>query len=159
ADNLKFDRLAVVQAAVPIRLNRGEMDENVLSGLALDKSKAFAGIEPLHCSLFTSRFSFRKSYLMLRLPNLIERGCGCPWSAFPVRSAGTKKGRKLVEHLATASRLQRRYKSNKRRYSIAQSCQSVQHILAAHSNALMSTVRGAIRASGGSWVNDLLLVL
>src|SRR5579872_1247052 len=111
------------------------------------------------CSLFTSRFSFRKSYLMLRLPNLIERGCGCPWSAFPVRSAGTKKGRKLVEHLATASRLQRRYKSNKRRYSIAQSCQSVQHILAAHSNALMSTVRGAIRASGGSWVNDLLLVL
>ncbi len=58
ADNLKFDRLAVVQAAVPIRLNRGEMDENVLSGLALDKSKAFAGIEPLHCSLFFVHFLF-----------------------------------------------------------------------------------------------------
>jgi hypothetical protein len=58
ADNLKFDRLAVVQAAVPIRLNRGEMDENVLSGLALDKAKAFAGIEPLHCSLFFVHFSF-----------------------------------------------------------------------------------------------------
>src|SRR4029077_6616574 len=28
------------------------MDENVLSTLALDESKALAGIEPLHCSLF-----------------------------------------------------------------------------------------------------------
>src|SRR5579885_1150923 len=58
ADNLKFDRLAVVQAAVSICLNGGEMDENVLSGLALDESKAFAGIEPLHCSLFFVHFSF-----------------------------------------------------------------------------------------------------
>ena len=58
ADNLKFDRLAVVQAAVPIRLNRGEMDENVLSALALDEAKALAGIEPLDRSLFFTHFSF-----------------------------------------------------------------------------------------------------
>jgi len=35
------------------------MDENVLAGLALDKSKSLAGIEPLHCSLFFQlSFSF-----------------------------------------------------------------------------------------------------
>ena len=28
------------------------MDENVLTGLALDEPKALAGIEPLHCTLF-----------------------------------------------------------------------------------------------------------
>jgi hypothetical protein len=81
--------------------------------------------------LFTSRFSFQKSYLMLRLPNLIERGCGYLWSAFPVRSADTKKGRKLLNNLATASRLQRRYKSNKRKHSVAQTRAFVQHVLMA----------------------------
>jgi len=35
------------------------MDENVLPGLALDESKAFAGIKPLHGSLFSQLcFSF-----------------------------------------------------------------------------------------------------
>jgi len=29
------------------------MDENVLAGLALDEPKTLAGIEPLHCSLFS----------------------------------------------------------------------------------------------------------
>ena len=28
------------------------MDENVLAGLALDESKALAGVKPLNCSLF-----------------------------------------------------------------------------------------------------------
>ena len=50
--DLKFDGLPFVQRFVSIRLNRGEMDENVLAGLALDESKAFAGIKPLHGSLF-----------------------------------------------------------------------------------------------------------
>jgi len=52
ADDFELDRLAVVQALVAIRENRGEVDENVLSGLALDESKALAGVKPLHCSLF-----------------------------------------------------------------------------------------------------------
>jgi len=28
------------------------MDENVLAALALDETKAFAGVKPLYCSLF-----------------------------------------------------------------------------------------------------------
>lgn len=58
ADDFKLDRLAVVQRLVAIRLNCGEMDENVLSALALDEAKALAGIEPLDCSLFFTHFSF-----------------------------------------------------------------------------------------------------
>jgi hypothetical protein len=55
ADNLEFNGLPLVEGAVAVRLDGGEMDENVLAALALDKSKALAGIKPLHCSLFFHR--------------------------------------------------------------------------------------------------------
>ena len=58
ADDFKLDRLAVVQRLVAIRLNRGEMHEDIFSALALDEAKAFAGIEPLDCSLFFTHFCF-----------------------------------------------------------------------------------------------------
>ena len=59
ASDLEFNRLPVVQRFVAVSLNRGEMDENVLSRLALDEPKALAGIEPLDCSLFSQLcFSF-----------------------------------------------------------------------------------------------------
>jgi hypothetical protein len=50
--DFEFNRLAVVQRLVAIRHDCGEMDENVLTAHALDESKAFAGVKPLHCSLF-----------------------------------------------------------------------------------------------------------
>lgn len=50
--HVEFDRLAFIQRFVSFRLNRGEMDENVLARLPLDESKSFAGIKPLYCSLF-----------------------------------------------------------------------------------------------------------
>ena len=53
AGYFEFNRLAFVQRLVPLRLNSGEMDENILAGLALDEPKSLAGIEPLHCSLFS----------------------------------------------------------------------------------------------------------
>jgi hypothetical protein len=56
ADDFKLDRLAVVQAPVSIRLDCGEMDENVLSGLALNEAVTLTGVEPLHCSLFFAHF-------------------------------------------------------------------------------------------------------
>jgi hypothetical protein len=61
ADNFELDRLAIVQALVSLRHDRGEVDENVLSGLALDETKALAGVKPLDCSLFFAHFiySFR----------------------------------------------------------------------------------------------------
>jgi hypothetical protein len=56
ADDFEFDRLAVIQRLVAIRLDRGKMYEYIFSGLALDETKAFAGVEPLHCSLFFAHF-------------------------------------------------------------------------------------------------------
>jgi hypothetical protein len=62
---LEFNRLAFVQRFVPLRLNRGEMYENIFAGLALNEPESFAGIEPLHCSLFFHFFSlFFLSYLV-----------------------------------------------------------------------------------------------
>lgn len=50
--DFEFNRLAIVQRLIAISHDRGEMDENVLTALALDETEALAGIEPLHCSLF-----------------------------------------------------------------------------------------------------------
>ena len=59
ARDFELNRLAVVQRFVPIPDDRGEVDENVLAGLALDEPIALAGIEPINCSLFFQlRFSF-----------------------------------------------------------------------------------------------------
>jgi hypothetical protein len=59
AGHFELNRLPVGQRLVPLRLNRGEVDENVLAGLALDESESLAGIEPLNCSLFSQLcFSF-----------------------------------------------------------------------------------------------------
>jgi hypothetical protein len=59
ARDFELNRLAVVQRFVTIPHDRGEMDENVLAGLALDESKALAGVKPLNCSLFLQLcFSF-----------------------------------------------------------------------------------------------------
>jgi hypothetical protein len=57
------------------------MDENVLSGLALDESEALARVKPLYSSLFLTQcsFSFQISYLMhlspgpLRIPGVFRR--------------------------------------------------------------------------------------
>ena len=56
--NFELNRLAFVQRFVPLRLNRGEVDEDVLAGLALDEPESLAGIEPLYCSLFFHGVSF-----------------------------------------------------------------------------------------------------
>ena len=53
AGDLEFNRLAFVQRLITFRLNGRKVDENVLAGLALDESESLAGIEPLHCSLFS----------------------------------------------------------------------------------------------------------
>ena len=68
--DFEFNRLAFVQRLVPLRLNGGEMDENVLAGLALDEPKTLAGIKPLHCSLFShlfTHFYFKLFVLLDRL--------------------------------------------------------------------------------------------
>src|ERR1700692_3595796 len=50
--DFKLNRLAFVQRFVSISLNGGEVYEYVFAGLALDESKALAGVKPLYGSLF-----------------------------------------------------------------------------------------------------------
>jgi hypothetical protein len=77
ASDFEFNRLAFVQRLIALSLNGGEVDENVLAGLALDESKALTGVEPLYGSLFFQLcFSF-----------LIEL-----FGAFPPPLAQQKKG-------------------------------------------------------------------
>ena len=69
ADDFEFNRLAIVQRLIAISHDSGEMDKYVLTALALDESKALAGVKPLHCSLFFAHccVSFQDlSYLVLR---------------------------------------------------------------------------------------------
>ncbi len=56
--DFELNRLAFVQRLVSFRLDGREVDENVLAGLALDESIAFAGVEPLYCSSFFHGISF-----------------------------------------------------------------------------------------------------
>ena len=64
ASDFEFDRLPFIERLVALRLNGGEVDENVLAALALDEPKALAGVEPLYCSLFFhgTSFSFFKLF-------------------------------------------------------------------------------------------------
>src|SRR5260370_11569281 len=70
--DFEFNRLAIIQRLVAISHDRGEMDENVLSTLALDESKALAGIEPLHCTLFFTHCFY--SFLMTAMRSYFESG-------------------------------------------------------------------------------------
>ena len=48
----KFHCLAFVERFVSVHHDRGEVHENIFTGLALDKTIALRSIEPLDCSLF-----------------------------------------------------------------------------------------------------------
>jgi hypothetical protein len=50
--DVELNRLPLLEAAETVRLDGGEMDENVLAILAADKSKTLSVVEPLYCSLF-----------------------------------------------------------------------------------------------------------
>jgi hypothetical protein len=69
--HFEFNSLAIVQTLVAISHNGGEMDENVLAGLALNEAVALAGVEPLHCSLFFTHcfYSFLSAVLRLSISN------------------------------------------------------------------------------------------
>jgi hypothetical protein len=99
ADNLEFNGLTLIERAIAVRLNGGEMDENVLTRLALDETKTLAGVKPLHCSLFFHRcVSFNyKSYLVHSFTGDLV-GSRASFADSPdtaVKRVGNKKGRKL----------------------------------------------------------------
>ena len=53
--------LTLLQRAEAIALDRGVVDENILTGLAAEKTKTLSIVEPLNCSLFHVRIPCRSS--------------------------------------------------------------------------------------------------
>src|ERR1700712_5343953 len=51
-DDVELNRLTLLQRTEAVALNRGVMDENVLSGGAAQKSKTLGVVKPFHCSCF-----------------------------------------------------------------------------------------------------------
>src|ERR1039457_6962009 len=62
---------ALVERAITAGFDSGEMDENVLAILALDKSEAFCGVKPLHGTCFfhvSSTSSYDGFFKILETP-------------------------------------------------------------------------------------------
>ncbi len=49
--HFELHRLAFLERLVALRLNGGEVDEDVLSALRRDEPVALGGVKPFHCSL------------------------------------------------------------------------------------------------------------
>ena len=56
--DLKLHHLAFGKGLVAIHLNRGEVDENVLSRLALDEPVALCCVEPFDDTLFSAQLRY-----------------------------------------------------------------------------------------------------
>ncbi len=56
--HVELHRLAFLQTAEAIGLNRGVVDENILAIRAAQKSKALRIVKPFHCSLFHNLILF-----------------------------------------------------------------------------------------------------
>src|SRR5467141_2523222 len=101
--HFKLDCLTFVEGLVTVHHDRGEVHENILSGLTLDKSEPFRSIKPFHCSLF---LHVQASHAQLR-PGRSRRYWNCVVSLGPFSAAA-----KLV--LAAFCTVKRERKSNKR---------------------------------------------
>jgi len=57
-NDVELDRLAFLKRTEAVRLDRGEVNEYVLTTLAAQKTKTLSIVKPLDCSLFHFAFSF-----------------------------------------------------------------------------------------------------
>src|SRR6201747_569240 len=51
-DDIELNRLTLLQRTEAVALNRGVVDENVLTGRAAQKSKTLGVVKPFYCSCF-----------------------------------------------------------------------------------------------------------
>jgi hypothetical protein len=90
---IELHGLTLIERAVAVLLNRGEMYENVLSRGALDKSISLRPVKPLYCSLLShgkTPFTFVKNCS----PDLQYCGPGEPGR--PLKENGGTESRPLV---------------------------------------------------------------
>src|SRR5206468_13058298 len=54
-EQVELHALALIQSAIAVLLDGGEMHEDVFAGGPLDEAKPFGSVEPLHCSLLSHK--------------------------------------------------------------------------------------------------------
>ena len=103
----KFHCLAFVERFVSVHHDRGEVNENIFTGLTLDKTIAFRSIEPLDCSLF-----LHFHYLVYASPTWLglRNGIALPLLVRILVSAG-RANTGVLPSPATASSPQKRPQS------------------------------------------------
>ena len=52
-EQIKFDRLALVESAIAVFLDGGEVNENVFTRGPLNESVSFGPVKPLYCTLLS----------------------------------------------------------------------------------------------------------
>jgi hypothetical protein len=101
---LEFHLLSFVQCFIAVRLDSGEMNENVFAGLSLNESVPFGGIKPFDCTLFFAQLRYssaygiasnRKGRFLARTFSAYKRGRMLPQNSRPVQ--------RRVAHFQTAS--------------------------------------------------------
>lgn len=60
--HFEFHLLPFVQRFIAVRLDGGEMNENVFARLSLNESVPFGGIKPFHCTLFFAQLRYSSAY-------------------------------------------------------------------------------------------------
>ena len=58
----EFHLLSFVQRFIAVRLDSGEMNENIFARLSLNESVPFGGIKPFHCALFFAQLRYSSAY-------------------------------------------------------------------------------------------------
>src|SRR5207253_1264646 len=66
--DVELDLLSLVQSSVTLRLNRGVVDEHILTAVSFDEAVAFVVVEPLH-------YAYLRHVLHLRTGGRRKRGC------------------------------------------------------------------------------------
>ena len=57
-EQIELHGLALVQGAIAVLLDGGEMHEDVFAGGPLDEAKTFGSVEPLHNATFSATFHY-----------------------------------------------------------------------------------------------------
>jgi hypothetical protein len=73
------------------------MDENILTALALDESKALASVEPLHCSLFFTHCIY--SFLLTVLRSYVSPAGLAALASIELSAAAVRKPSQVCNHL------------------------------------------------------------
>src|SRR5205085_9642990 len=81
---IKLHRFAFVECAIPILLDGGEMNEDILACGTLNKTVTFRSVKPLHCALLSHKatpFASAVELKILRPASFVVQSPTCRYKA------------------------------------------------------------------------------